>query len=78
MRQPVQSINIPLTGDDAAVKKYAQEVEALKQKVRRARRGRSATWAQPRAQTIGELGAGPAGTCLLHNGGTEPDRAALK
>ena len=29
-----QNIPIPLTGDDAAVKKYAAEVEALKKKVR--------------------------------------------
>lgn len=29
----LQSINIPLTGDDAAVKQYAQEVESLKKKI---------------------------------------------
>lgn len=28
-----QSINLPLTGDDAAIKKYAAEVEALKKKI---------------------------------------------
>lgn len=32
LRRP-QSIPIPLTGDDAAIKKYSQEVEALKKKV---------------------------------------------
>ena len=30
----LQNIVIPLDGDDAAIKKYAQQVEALKQKVR--------------------------------------------
>lgn len=29
----MQNISVPLTGDEAAIKKYAQEVEALKQKV---------------------------------------------
>ena len=29
----MQSIPVPLTGDDSAIKKYAQEVEALKKKV---------------------------------------------
>jgi ABC-type branched-subunit amino acid transport system substrate-binding protein len=29
----VQNVALPLTGDDAAIKKYAQEVEALKRKV---------------------------------------------
>lgn len=29
----LQNINLPLTGDDAAVKKYAAEVEALKAKI---------------------------------------------
>ena len=29
----LQNIPLPLTGDDAAVKKYASDVEALKQKI---------------------------------------------
>lgn len=31
--QGLQNISLPLEGDDAAIKKYAQEVEALKKKV---------------------------------------------
>ncbi|KAI7840261.1 hypothetical protein COHA_006043 [Chlorella ohadii] len=33
LMQGLQSINLPLTGDDAAIKKYAAEVEALKKKI---------------------------------------------
>ncbi len=29
----LQNINLPLTGDDAAIKKYAGEVEALKKQI---------------------------------------------
>ncbi len=31
----MQNITAPLTGDEAAIKKYAQEMEALRKKVRR-------------------------------------------
>ena len=30
---PRQNINLPLTGDDAAIKKYASDVEALKKQI---------------------------------------------
>jgi hypothetical protein len=29
----VQNINLPLSGDDAAIKKYASDVEALKKRI---------------------------------------------
>jgi hypothetical protein len=34
MLRPLQNIKAPLNGDEAAIKKYAQEMEALRQKVR--------------------------------------------
>jgi hypothetical protein len=30
---PAQNINLPLTGDDTAIKKYAADVEALKKQI---------------------------------------------